>query len=38
MHADDMLTDRSKGVGAHAILERSQQRIKDIAEIMGGTS
>ena len=40
MNAEDMMTDRSKasGVAAQAILERSQQRIKDIAEIMGGSS
>ena len=42
MQADEMmlLTDRSKQTNGNAqvILERSQQRIRDIAELMGGTS
>ena len=42
MQADEMmlLTDRSKQANGNAqvILERSQQRIRDIAELMGGTS
>ena len=36
MQANEMITERSNG--AQAVLERSQQRIKDIAELMGGTS